>query len=65
MLNKNLLALLVCPVSHTQLHYLEATQELASTASGLAYPIRNGVPVMLESEARQLSTEEKLSLAKA
>lgn len=65
MLNKNLLALLVCPVSHTQLHYLETTQELASTASGLAYPIRNSVPVMLESEARPLSAEEKLSLAKA
>lgn len=64
MLNKQLLALLICPVSHTQLNYLEDTQELASTASGLAFPIKNGVPVMLESEARQLTAEEKLELKK-
>lgn len=64
MLNKQLLALLVCPVSHTELTYLADKQELISTASSLAYPIRQGMPVMLESEARLLSAEEKLELKK-
>jgi uncharacterized protein YbaR (Trm112 family) len=43
---------LVCPVSRTPLRYDEAAQELISDAAGLAYPIRDGVPVMLVEEAR-------------
>lgn len=59
-MDKKLLSLLVCPVSKAPLEYREDTQELVSKASGLAYPIRDGIPVMLESEARQLTAEEKL-----
>lgn len=54
-----LLAKLVCPVTRQPLRYDEARQELVSEAAGLAYPIRHGVPVMLEEEARQLDTAEK------
>ena len=59
-MDKQLLALLVCPVSHAPLRYNKEAQELVCRPSGLAYPIRDGLPVMLESEARQLTTEEKL-----
>ena len=59
-MDKQLLALLVCPVSHAPLQYNKETQELVCKASGLAYPIRDGLPVMLESEARALTAEEKL-----
>lgn len=59
MIDKKLLSILVCPVSHAPLEYHEAQQELVCYASGLAYPIRDGIPVMLESEARQLTLAEK------
>lgn len=59
-MDKKLLSLLVCPVTKAPLKYHEATQELVCKASGLAYPVRDGIPVMLESEARQLSVEEKM-----
>jgi len=49
-----LLSILVCPVTRTPLRYDEAAQELVSEAAGLAYPIRDGVPVMLVEEARRL-----------
>lgn len=58
-MDKKLLKLLVCPVTKSPLHYDSDNQELISTASGLAYPIRDGIPVMLENEARELQTEEK------
>lgn len=61
MLDKRLLSILVCPVSKAPLEYDRERQELVCRASGLAYPIRDGVPVMLESEARALSVDEKLS----
>lgn len=60
MIDKKLLEILVCPVSKAPLEYDETRNELICRASGLAYPIRDGIPVMLESEARNLSTEEKL-----
>ncbi|AQQ68308.1 Trm112 family protein [Microbulbifer agarilyticus] len=60
-MDKKLLSLLVCPVSKAPLEYHEETQELVCKASGLAYPIRDGIPVMLESEARPLTTDEKLA----
>ncbi|SDK72390.1 Trm112 family protein [Microbulbifer yueqingensis] len=59
-MDKKLLSLLVCPVSKAPLEYDEDKQELVCKASGLAYPVRDGIPVMLESEARQLTAEEKL-----
>lgn len=59
-MDKQLLSILVCPVSKAPLEYDANAQELLCRASGLAYPIRDGIPVMLESEARQLSSDEKL-----
>lgn len=60
MIDKKLLSVLVCPVSKAPLEYKPEQQELVCKASGLAYPIRNDIPIMLESEARLLSTDEKL-----
>jgi uncharacterized protein YbaR (Trm112 family) len=59
--DKELLSILVCPVSKAPLEYDAEAQELLCRASGLAYPIRDGIPVMLESEARQLDSDEKLN----
>jgi uncharacterized protein len=47
-----LLERLVCPATRTPLRYDEATAELVSDAAGLAYPVRDGVPVLLVEEAR-------------
>lgn len=58
-LDKKLLSILVCPVSKSALVYDRERAELISVVSGLAYPIRDGIPVMLETEARQISLEEK------
>ena len=49
-----LLELLVCPVTRATLSYDSERQELVSKAAKLAYPIRNGVPIMLPEEARAL-----------
>jgi len=49
-----LLERLVCPMTRTPLRYDEPAQELVSEAAGLAYPIRDGVPVMLVEEARRI-----------
>ncbi|MBK6280515.1 MAG: Trm112 family protein [Gammaproteobacteria bacterium] len=59
MLDPKLLEILVCPVSKGPLEYDREKQELVCRASGLAYPVRDGIPVMLESEARQLTLEER------
>ena len=59
-MDKELLSILVCPVSKAPLQYDAEAQELVCKASGLAYPIRDGIPVMLETETRQLDSEEKL-----
>lgn len=58
--DKKLLSILVCPVSKAPLEYDKDKQELVCRASGLAYPIRDGIPVMLETEARQLDADGKL-----
>ena len=60
MLDKKLLTILVCPVSKAPLEYKEESQELICKASGLAYPIRDGIPVMLQEEARELSADEEV-----
>ena len=57
-MDKKLLDILACPVTKGSLIYDEDKQELISTSARLAYPIRDDIPVMLEEEARQLSTEE-------
>lgn len=61
MIDPKLLEILVCPVSKTSLIYNRETNELWSYASGLAYPIRDGIPVMIEAEARELTDEERVS----
>lgn len=53
-MDHRLLEILVCPVTKGPLEYDKARQELISRSAGLAYPIRDGIPVMLESEARRL-----------
>ena len=55
---------LVCPVTKTALTYDEARQELISRAARLAYPIRDGIPVMLPDEARALDDDELRNLGK-
>jgi hypothetical protein len=61
-IDSKLLELLVCPVSKAALTYRRDVDELWCRASGLAYPIRDGIPVMLEDEARQLTASERDSL---
>ncbi len=53
-----LLEILVCPLSRDTLHYDREKQELVSRTARLAYPIRDGIPIMLPEEARQLSDDE-------
>jgi len=52
-----LLKILVCPVTKGPLEYDQKAQELISHSAGLAYPIRNGIPIMLSDEARPLEPE--------
>ena len=58
-MDKKLLEVLACPVSHGQLFYHSQKNELFCPASGLAYPIDAGIPVLLEAQARPLTDEEK------
>ena len=58
-LDPKLLEILVCPVSRTTLDYDRAAQELISRKAGLAYPIRDGVPIMLPDEARRLDPDDR------
>jgi uncharacterized protein YbaR (Trm112 family) len=59
-MDAKLLDILVCPLCKGPLVYKEAAQELICKADRLAYPIRDGIPVMLEDEARQLPAEEEV-----
>ena len=59
-----LLDILVCPVTKGPLVYDKEQQELLSRSARLAYPIRDGIPVMLESEARPLTDEEVQELSR-
>ena len=61
-MDAKLLALLVCPVTKGPLDYDRDRQELISRSARLAYPIRDGIPIMLEAEARTLSDEELQAL---
>ncbi len=62
-MDKHLLDILVDPVTKGPLIYDKKNQELVCRASRLAYPIRDGIPVMLPEEARELSNEEVEALA--
>jgi len=57
-LDPHLLSKLVCPATRTPLRYDEARQELVSEAAGLAYPVRDGIPVMLIEEARRIEERQ-------
>ncbi|NRA24373.1 MAG: Trm112 family protein [Oleispira sp.] len=62
-MDKQLVAMLVCTTCKGQLKLNKNAQELLCTFDGLAFPVRDGVPVMLEQEARKMSEEEKLDKA--
>ena len=57
-MDTKLLELLVCPVTKGPLEYHPERQELVSRSARLAYPIRDGIPVLLEAQARPLTDEE-------
>ncbi|SCV63050.1 hypothetical protein ANAPRD1_00533 [Anaplasma phagocytophilum] len=57
MLDKKVLEILVCPLTGGKLSYDTERAELISHEAGLAYPVRNGIPIMLVDEARKLHTE--------
>ena len=62
-MDTKLLALLVCPVTKGPLEFDAQRQELLSRSARLAYPVRDGIPILLENEARTLSDEEIDQLA--
>lgn len=59
-MDAKLLQILVCPVTKGPLTYNIATNELISKSARLAYPIKDGIPVMLEDEARKLAEDEEV-----
>jgi uncharacterized protein len=59
-IDQALLDILVCPVTRTALKYDAAAQELISAAAGVAYPIRDGVPIMLIEEARLITPDDQI-----
>ena len=61
-MDPKLLELLVCPVTKGPLDWLRERQELVSRSARLAYPVRDGIPVLLESEARALGEDELAAL---
>jgi uncharacterized protein YbaR (Trm112 family) len=58
-IDPRLLEILVCPITHGPLIYDRARSELISRSARLAYPIRDGVPIMLPEEARELTDSEE------
>ncbi|WP_111496450.1 MULTISPECIES: Trm112 family protein [Marinobacter] len=59
-MDKKLVAMLACPVCKGELHLTENREELICRPDGMAFPIREGIPVMLAVEARTLTTDERL-----
>jgi uncharacterized protein YbaR (Trm112 family) len=60
-MDAKLLQILVCPVTKGPLNYNKTTNELISKSARLAYPIRDGIPVLLEDEARKLEDDEEVA----
>lgn len=60
MMDAKLLDLLACPLCKSAVQYDQENNELICKADGLAFPVRDGIPVMLESQARTLTTDERL-----
>ena len=63
-MDKKLLEILACPLCKSPLIYKQQEQELLCKADRLAFPVRDGIPVMLENEARELSNDEIDALTK-
>jgi len=63
-IDPKLLEILVCPVTKGSLRYDREQQELISDKAGLAYPIRDGIPIMLADEAREIDSINKTIPAK-
>lgn len=61
-IDPKLLEILVCPLTKSTLRYDREAQELVSVEAGLAYPIRDGIPIMLVDEARRLDDAEHARL---
>lgn len=59
MLDRKLLDILACPICKSKLHWDKEANELICRADKLAFPIRDGIPVMLEEEARQIQLSEE------
>ncbi len=57
-MDKKLLDILACPICKSSMIYMQEQQELICKADRLAFPVRDGIPVMLEDEARHLTEEE-------
>ena len=62
MLDKKLLEILACPICKGELHYDKNAKELVCAVDKLAFPVRDGVPVMITAEARAMSSDELESL---
>jgi uncharacterized protein YbaR (Trm112 family) len=60
-MDTKLLQILVCPITKGPLSYNKASNELISKSARLAYPIKDGIPVMLEDEARKLADDEEIA----
>ncbi|PLY15957.1 MAG: tetraacyldisaccharide 4'-kinase [Sedimenticola sp.] len=60
-MDRKLLDILVCPICKGKLVYAKKADELICKVDRLAYPIRDGIPVMLEEEARELPADEEVS----
>lgn len=60
MLDPKLLDILACPLCKSAVQYDKDANELICKADGLAFPVRDGIPVMLENQARTLTTDERL-----
>ncbi len=60
-MDHRLLEIVACPVCNGKLWFNKETQELICKPDGLAFPLRDGIPVLLETEARSLSAEETTS----
>lgn len=60
-MDHRLLEIVACPVCYGKLHYDKKAEELICKPDGLAYPVRDGIPVLLETEARTISLEENPS----
>ncbi|HLS16245.1 MAG TPA: Trm112 family protein [Paenalcaligenes sp.] len=59
-MDKRILDVLVCPVCKSSLDYVEADQELICKADRLAFPVRDGMPIMLQDEAREIPATDEL-----